>query len=76
MSEPDGAAYELSRHELALREIHKMEAEDRRTWRLLQVALLAGLMGIAFVASGCTDRNLEKAPRVELHGQGPDAIAL
>ena len=53
MSEPDGAAYELSRHELALREIRKEEQADRRTWRLMKVALVAVLIGIAFATSGC-----------------------
>ena len=53
MSEPDGAAYELSRHELALREIRKEEAENRRTWQILKMALVAVLLGIMFATSGC-----------------------
>ena len=42
------------RHELALREIRKEEQADRRTWRLLQVALVAVLLSIAFATAGCS----------------------
>ena len=42
------------RHELALREIRKEEAEDRRTLWVLRAALLAVLLGIAFTTAGCS----------------------
>ena len=53
VSEPDGAAYELSKHERALREIYKRERQDYVTWWVIRGTVVAFLLGIAFTTTGC-----------------------